>query len=310
MTLTAGTTLQNNKYLIQAVLNQSDFGITYQAKHALLEQSIILQTFNQVVQRRGDFAELRRQFLTSVRSLSQRPDVLRVLDCFEEQGLPYVVLQAMPEQTPPKLGDWLTLTLDPVISESQPSKTISPAEHSKILVTRPAKEPSPHVLPTAAELSPSQFTLQVGSPTQSADPQQQRILVTPPAKVSAETPVPAETPTPGLAEATVAVTPTTSPLSPSETIPAVREISLPHIAAESTKPETGAIPPNDSTPTPYPSGFLADGTRGIGGGCRRWTCPPLPAYLRKPACIQFSPQSVWAQTSISVSGRLANYRNS
>ncbi|HEY9628478.1 MAG TPA: hypothetical protein V6C84_14350 [Coleofasciculaceae cyanobacterium] len=118
MTLTVGETLQNSKYLVEGVLSQSDFGITYQAQHALLDQPVFLQALNDTVRQRSDFTSLRQQFMLAVRSLSQRSDALRVLDCFEENDLPYVVFQANPGQMPPHLGDWLTLPPEPFTPEA------------------------------------------------------------------------------------------------------------------------------------------------------------------------------------------------
>lgn len=124
MTLPAGTPLQDGKYIIQLLLNQSDFGLTYQATHALLGQSVILQTFNTVAQQRSDYELLKQKFMTGVRSLSQKSDDrLRMLDCFEEAGRPFVVLQAIPGQLPPHLNDWLLLAPEaklPAAPEAKP----------------------------------------------------------------------------------------------------------------------------------------------------------------------------------------------
>ena len=116
MTLIAGTMLQSSKYVIQACLHQSDFGVTYEATHTLLDQPVILQTLNPVVQQRPDFAELKQQFMQGVRSLSQQetePGTARVLDCFEEEGMPFVVLRSIEGQALPKLSEWLKLPPEP-----------------------------------------------------------------------------------------------------------------------------------------------------------------------------------------------------
>lgn len=115
MNLTAGATLQNRKYVIQKLLRQSDLGITYEARHAYLEQTVALQTFNHALRQRRDFAELRQQFLSKVRSIVQQPIAhsVRVLDCFEEDGVPFVVLEIVPGQPLPLLTDWL-----PILAET------------------------------------------------------------------------------------------------------------------------------------------------------------------------------------------------
>ncbi len=145
MTLKTGEPLQNSKYVVQSVLDQSDFGITYSARHTLLDQLILLQTLNDTVQQRSDFPQLRQQFLTAVRSLGERSDTLRVLDCFEENTLPYVVLQATVGQTP-RISDWLTLPPEPLTSDLSHSE-LPEASKSEIPVP-----PTKAEVPIAPEL--------------------------------------------------------------------------------------------------------------------------------------------------------------
>lgn len=109
MSLIAGATLQNQKYVIQKLLHQSDFGVTYQARHAYLEQDVVLQTLNLALRHRSDFQQIRQQFLNKVRSIAQETHSVRVLDCFEEGELPFVVFELAPGQAPPQLMDWFPL---------------------------------------------------------------------------------------------------------------------------------------------------------------------------------------------------------
>ncbi|HEY9698448.1 MAG TPA: hypothetical protein V6D10_14385 [Trichocoleus sp.] len=124
MTLSTGATLQNGKYLVQAILSRSDFGLTYRARHTYLDQTVILQSLNEVTQERSDFTQLRQQFATGARQLAKYPanHPLRALDYFEENGLPFVVLQFVAEQAP-KLSDWFNLPLEP----STPTNGETPA---------------------------------------------------------------------------------------------------------------------------------------------------------------------------------------
>jgi hypothetical protein len=122
MNLIPGATLQNQKYRIQQQLHQSDFGVIYQAQHTYLEQEVVLQTLNQNLRQRQDFDQLRQQFLHKVRSIVQSPDSteampVRVLDCFEEGGLPFVVFARTAGQAPLQLIDWFPLmphTVNPI----------------------------------------------------------------------------------------------------------------------------------------------------------------------------------------------------
>jgi hypothetical protein len=114
MNLNAGSTLQNQKYIIRTLLHQSDFGRTYEAQHTYLQQPVVLQTLNDSLCQRSDFAQICQQFLDRVRSIPFQPDQARVLDCFEEGGMPFVVFELMPGRVPPQLRDWLPLSPQPV----------------------------------------------------------------------------------------------------------------------------------------------------------------------------------------------------
>ncbi|HEY9641751.1 MAG TPA: hypothetical protein V6C57_14785 [Coleofasciculaceae cyanobacterium] len=264
MTLTAGTTLQSNKYVIQAVLNQSDFGITYQAKHAFLEQSIFLQTFNPVVQQRSDFTELRRQFLSGVRSLSQRSDVLRVLDCFEEQGLPYVVLQAMPNQSPPQLKDWLTLKLDPPVAPAQPREVASSAQSPAV----PPSQSSASAMPSTPESSPlepviSDAVQPVALEAEPAQSQPQESPVGPEAPQTAAVAVTSNS-------ATAAATAPKTAVPPAADLAKAQQISLPQISIASTNGKNGRspqiVPPRPQRRIPVALLMTALAGLGLGAG--------------------------------------------
>jgi hypothetical protein len=169
MTLIAGTMLQSSKYVIQACLHQSDFGVTYRATHTLLAQPVILQTLNPVVQQRPDFAELKQQFMEGVRSLSQQetaPETARVLDCFEEEEMPFVVLRSIEGQALPKLSEWLKLPPEPlvsvradavpevlpVVSAPEIAVAAAPTQTSQATVAVAPKAPTPKVLPLLPNL--------------------------------------------------------------------------------------------------------------------------------------------------------------
>ncbi|MBD2462039.1 hypothetical protein H6G89_13375 [Oscillatoria sp. FACHB-1407] len=109
MSLTAGTPLQNGKYVIQAVLEQSDFGTTYKATHVYLDQAVILQTLENKHSDLEKVTWFEQQFLAGVRRLNkgENPYPGRVLDYFTESQSPYVVLEYIPEHPLPKILDWL-----------------------------------------------------------------------------------------------------------------------------------------------------------------------------------------------------------
>lgn len=154
MTLTAGSTLQNNKYVVQSLLHQGDLGVTYQARHVFLDQNVILQTLNEVVRDRGDFETVRQQFLDGVRRLTRQdnPMLGRVLDYFEEHKLPFVVLELQPGREAPKVADWLTL-----LPEGLSTQTVAATAFPNTLPPEPApKQPAqPAESLPAAEAAPT-----------------------------------------------------------------------------------------------------------------------------------------------------------
>jgi hypothetical protein len=125
MTLTAGSTLQHGKYIIQTILHQSGFSITYQATHAYLEQRVIIQAFNESLRHHEKFDPLRQLFMAQIRryAAAQPLQSPKILDGFEEDGMPFVVFRHNPDQPLPQLQDWLSLTKCVIPKPSQAVET-------------------------------------------------------------------------------------------------------------------------------------------------------------------------------------------
>jgi len=89
-----GKTLQDGKYSLDAVLGEGGFGITFRATHHYLNQTVVLKTLNQTMQRSSNFGKLRQQFQNEARRLALclHPNIVRVSDFFEEHGLPFMVM--------------------------------------------------------------------------------------------------------------------------------------------------------------------------------------------------------------------------
>ncbi|GAB4366702.1 MAG: hypothetical protein Kow00121_04370 [Elainellaceae cyanobacterium] len=137
MSLTTGSALQGNKYVIEAILNQCELGITYRANHTYLDQSVVLQTLNQAAQQRQDFPQLKQQFMQNVQAASKQPSSVRVLDGFEEEGLPFVVLQCASEQVP-TLSDWLSLPASIEVQNTNTSLQANTTESSAVSLAQEA----------------------------------------------------------------------------------------------------------------------------------------------------------------------------
>ncbi len=89
-----GKTLQDGKYSLDAVLGEGGFGITFRATHHYLNQTVVIKTLNQTMQRSQNFDKLRKQFQDEARRLALclHPNIVRVSDFFEENNLPFMVM--------------------------------------------------------------------------------------------------------------------------------------------------------------------------------------------------------------------------
>lgn len=135
MELTVGTTLQGSKYVIQGVLRQSDTEVVYKANHTYLDQPVVLRSLAPALQQRADFAQVKQQFMSEVRSQAKQlaQSAAAVLDCFEEGGLPFVVLKfqpesAQPEQTQP--AQFPSASIDPAATLTVSQSNSSPHNSS------------------------------------------------------------------------------------------------------------------------------------------------------------------------------------
>lgn len=168
MNLTVGATLQNHKYAVRKQLQQSDFGVTYQAQHSVLGRPVVLQTLNGSLRQRQDFAQLRQQFLNRVRAISQQPvGNLHVLDCFEEDGLPFVVFELAPGQALPQFSDWIPVVppasspvaLEPEVLTAPEALVIEPMPAAPIQQAEKAQKAALEPTQAAPTASPPNQTL-------------------------------------------------------------------------------------------------------------------------------------------------------
>ncbi|MGB3402148.1 MAG: serine/threonine-protein kinase [Microcoleaceae cyanobacterium] len=94
MNSTAEIILQQGKYRINHTLDRGEFGITYRATHVQLGQAVAIKTLRPSLRHHPDFAQYYHHFRNVIHRLSQcqHPHLVRVLDVFEEKGLPFVVM--------------------------------------------------------------------------------------------------------------------------------------------------------------------------------------------------------------------------
>lgn len=96
-----GQSLQGGKYTLTQELGRGGFGITFRATHHLLNQEVVIKTLNEVLRHDPKFADFRQQFLAEARRLVRcvHPNIVGVNDFFEEDGLPFMVMDYIPGST-------------------------------------------------------------------------------------------------------------------------------------------------------------------------------------------------------------------
>lgn len=158
MSLTAGAKLQNGKYLIRSVLHQTDASISYQATHTSLNHPVVIHTLNPSLQQSPRLDGLRQQFLATVKQGKLKDAI--VWDCFEEDKIPYVVLEPTP--TPIQLADSM-----PFLTAAVLSSTLS------------STEANGNAAPVAAAIAPSAQKPPAQKPPTQKSPAQNKISAQP-----------------------------------------------------------------------------------------------------------------------------------
>ena len=118
MKLRMGATLQNGKYQLNQVLGHESLGATYLATQTLLQQLIVIKTIDPSLQITQSFPQLKTRFTEETRLLArcQHPSIVRVLDFFQEDGLPFLVMDYIPGQT---LFDRISTRNAPNLTEAE-----------------------------------------------------------------------------------------------------------------------------------------------------------------------------------------------
>ncbi|TAE61557.1 MAG: hypothetical protein EAZ76_15290 [Nostocales cyanobacterium] len=87
-----GYKLQGGRYVIEKVLGEGGFGITYQAQHTLLKQWVVIKTPNERLQNHPEYPKFVKRFIEEGRKLAklseqQHPNIVRISDLFQEGNL-------------------------------------------------------------------------------------------------------------------------------------------------------------------------------------------------------------------------------
>ncbi|MBD1920194.1 serine/threonine protein kinase [Microcoleus sp. FACHB-831] len=102
MVWAAGKQLQGGRYVIEKVLGEGGFGITYKALHKLLNQLVVIKTPNQRLKYDPDeYPKYLQRFKEEGQRLARlsekpHPNIVRVSNLFEEGGTYYLVMDFVP----------------------------------------------------------------------------------------------------------------------------------------------------------------------------------------------------------------------
>lgn len=101
MNLTAGAALHQGKYLLNTRLGEGVLTLTYWAINTESGQTVVIRTFTEHLLQHLDFEKFKQQFLEIGDRLKhvKHPNLVQMLDTFEEAGCPYLVMEYVPGQT-------------------------------------------------------------------------------------------------------------------------------------------------------------------------------------------------------------------
>lgn len=101
MNLTTETALQNGKYALETQLGKGIFGVTYRATNTVSSETVVIKTLTETLCQHSAFDQFKQKFLETSERLSRcpHPNLVQVLDWFEEAGRPYLVMEYIPGQT-------------------------------------------------------------------------------------------------------------------------------------------------------------------------------------------------------------------
>lgn len=150
MTLAVGTSLQHGRYTLTAILQQHDAGVSYEAQDQHLEQSVLIQVPACPLEDKDASEEWSQAVVRAAREHRKKATAeVRVLDCFVEAGVPYIVIEQVPEMALPSLHLW-TKTLPLSIFESPSDEAIAASSESLSPSLNAAPEPRLDWASTAA----------------------------------------------------------------------------------------------------------------------------------------------------------------
>ena len=101
MNSTPEAVLQNGKYILGDQLGKGVFGITYRATNTKSGETVIIKTFSENLRQNVKFEQIKQRLHLRLPILAncQHPNLVRLLEYFEEEGIPYLVMEDIRGQT-------------------------------------------------------------------------------------------------------------------------------------------------------------------------------------------------------------------
>lgn len=101
MNLTAGAALHQGKYLLNAHLGQDALTLTYRAIDTESGQAVVIRTLTENLLQHSEFDRFKPKLIEYAERLKRfkHPNLVQILDVFEDAGCPYVVMEYVPGQT-------------------------------------------------------------------------------------------------------------------------------------------------------------------------------------------------------------------
>ncbi|HEY9615643.1 MAG TPA: serine/threonine-protein kinase, partial [Microcoleaceae cyanobacterium] len=96
-----GQHFQNHRYVLDRELGRGGFGVTYKATLLSLGQTVVVKTLDESLRQDPNFAQSQQQFQAEAKRLAlcTHPNIVRVIDFFIEEHLPFIVMEYVPGQT-------------------------------------------------------------------------------------------------------------------------------------------------------------------------------------------------------------------
>jgi formylglycine-generating enzyme required for sulfatase activity/tRNA A-37 threonylcarbamoyl transferase component Bud32 len=96
--------LQNRPFVVDRLLGEGGFGITYKVHHQVLKQDFVIKTPNDIRQNDPKYQKYLKRFIKEGQILAKichdpHPHIVRVTDLFEEAGIPCLVMDYVPGES-------------------------------------------------------------------------------------------------------------------------------------------------------------------------------------------------------------------